>query len=61
MNPIGTWPQPAVAVTGACTGWWLRSTAVASLAAGLVGTLATTAAVNAWARLFEPGHHGHTA
>ena len=53
MTLIATSPHPAISLAGACTGLWLRSTAVASLTAGLAGTVATTAAVNAWARLFE--------
>lgn len=61
MTPIGTWPQPGVSMAGACTGWWLRSTALAGLSAGLVGTVVTSATVNAWARLFEPGRRGDTA
>lgn len=54
MTMIGTSPQPAMSLAGACTGLWLRSTAVAGLAAGLAGTVATSAAVNALARFFEP-------
>jgi hypothetical protein len=54
MTVIDTSTQPAVSMAGACTGLWLRTTAVAGLAAGLAGTVATSAAVNAWARFFEP-------
>jgi hypothetical protein len=36
---------------------WLRSSAVVGLAAGLAGTVATSATVNAWARLFEHRRH----
>ncbi|MFP4125960.1 MAG: hypothetical protein ACLFU0_04865 [Alphaproteobacteria bacterium] len=56
VNGIST--QPAVSLAGACTGLWLRTTAVAGLAAGLAGTVATSAAVNAWARLFETHRPG---
>jgi hypothetical protein len=58
MTVNGNWPHPAVSLAGACTGLWLRSTAVAGLAAGLAGTVATSAAVNAWARCFEPHRSG---
>jgi len=54
MTVIGTSTQPTVAMAGTYTGLWLRITAVAGLAAGLAGTVATSAAVDAWARLFEP-------
>jgi hypothetical protein len=40
--------------TGALTGMWWRYTAVTGLAAGLSGTVATSAVVDAWARFFEP-------
>ena len=54
MTDMGTWSQPAVSLATACTGLWVRSGAVFGLAAGLAGTVATSATVNAWARLFEP-------
>jgi len=57
MTAIGPWSQPTVSLATACTGLWLRSSAVVGLAAGLAGTVATSATVNAWARLFEHRRH----
>jgi len=57
MTDIGTWSQPAVSLATACTGLWVRSGAVVGLAAGLAGTVATSATVDAWARLFEHRRH----
>lgn len=55
MNVNGSLPHPLGAAADAWHGLWWRYTAVTGLAAGLSGTVATTAIVDAWARLFEPG------
>jgi hypothetical protein len=54
MNLNASLPQPMNDTTGALTGMWWRYTAVTGLAAGLSGTVATSAVVDAWARFFEP-------
>ena len=43
-------------LTGSYAGLWVKAVALAGLTAGLAGSVATSAAVSAWARLFEP--HG---
>ncbi len=55
MTVNGALPQPVVDAAGVYTGLWVRSTTMVGLAAGLSGTVATSAVVDAWARLFQPG------
>jgi hypothetical protein len=57
MTVNGSLPQPVVDAAGVYTGLWVRSTTMVGLAAGLSGTVATSAVVDAWARLFQPGTH----